>query len=155
MVQFPVPAWIQAYSLSAPPRSFGAPRANGRLHAGCDLYAPIGSEVLAISEGKILRVAPFYWSTWAIEIDHFDLGIVRYGEVAVGPGIAPGIDVAEGMVIASIAQLINPNPAGTNPHPMLHFELYSGKGDGPLTTEEDPYRRRSDLKDPTEFLSRL
>ena len=36
------------------PRSFGSSRASGtRKHAGVDLYAPVGSEILAIDDGVV------------------------------------------------------------------------------------------------------
>lgn len=54
------------------PRSFGSSRAGGaRKHAGVDLYAPVGTEILAIDDGVVLR-GPylFYAGTQAIEIRH-------------------------------------------------------------------------------------
>jgi murein DD-endopeptidase MepM/ murein hydrolase activator NlpD len=155
VARFPVPAWISTYSIAASPRSFGSLRANGRLHAGCDLYAPIGSSIVAIAKGKVASVGPFYWGTDAVVVNHLGYGVVRYGEVTVAPGIAPGVEVVEGQIIAFIAQLTNPNPANGNPHPMLHFELYSGNGTGPLSTGDSPYKRRADLKDPTGILGQL
>lgn len=155
MPTFPVPAWISTYSISAAPRSFGSTRANGRRHAGCDLYAPVGSSVVAIADGKVQAVGPFYWQTAAVQVQHPGFGIVRYGEVSPAPGIAPGVNVVEGQIIAFIAQLINPNPGGTNPHPMLHLEWYSGEGGGPLSVSTGSYKRRGDLKDPTGMLGGL
>lgn len=39
---------------------------------------------------------------------------------------------------------------------MLHFELYSGTGSGPLTdTSNKPHMRRGDLIDPTSLLKSL
>ena len=35
---------------------------------------------------------------------------------------------------------------------MLHLELYSGQGTGPLTVRDNVYRRRGDLIDPTAIL---
>ena len=40
-------------------RSFGADRPNGRHHCGVDLWGHHGSDVQAITEGKVVRVAPF------------------------------------------------------------------------------------------------
>jgi len=38
---------------------------------------------------------------------------------------------------------------------MLHFEMYSKKATGPLTNKQNPpYKRRSDLIDPTQFLNK-
>ena len=152
---FPVPRWIDTYNFEAQPRSFRANRAAGRKHAGCDLYAPLGSDVLAVADGKIIRCAPFYWGTWAIEVEHPGIGIIRYGEILVAAGMASGMAVQGGRKIGSIAQLVNPNPNGSNPHPMLHFELYAGTGSGPLSTADEPFKRRTDLLDPTEFLKSL
>lgn len=155
MARFPVPDWIKTYSLRSPPRCFGAPRHGGRKHAGCDLYAPLGSDVIAIDAGKVLEVKPFYWKTFAVVIEHPRVGVVRYGEITPGPGISSGVRVTEGMIIGSIAQLINPHPNGRNPHPMLHFELYVGTGMGPLSTADLPYQRRGDLQNPTTLLRSL
>jgi len=152
---FPLPDWISTYSLGASPRAFGSARAGGRLHAGCDLYAPTGSKVLAIAEGTVRSAYPFYWGTYAVEVDHDLYGIVRYGEIRVAPGIARGTKVTEGQLIGAVAQLINPNPKGTNPHPMLHLEWYTGKSDNPLTTADAPYKRRSDLRNPMGWLHNL
>jgi murein DD-endopeptidase MepM/ murein hydrolase activator NlpD len=45
-------------SYKEPPRAFGSPRDHGgRKHAGCDLYAPAGTEVLAVEDGTVLRGA--------------------------------------------------------------------------------------------------
>ena len=34
-------------------RTFGAPRGNGRLHAACDLIAPVGTPIFAVAKGVI------------------------------------------------------------------------------------------------------
>ena len=60
------------------PRSFGSPRSNGaRKHAGCDLYAPAGAEILAVEDGTVLR-GPylFYDGVLALDVQHSS-GIVR------------------------------------------------------------------------------
>lgn len=155
MSTFPVPDWIHTFSISAPPRSFGSQRSQGRRHAGCDLYAPIGSKVRAISKGVVLSKYPFFWGTSAVEVAHPGLGIVRYCEINVAPGIGANVEVDEGRAIGFVAQLVNPNPGGANPHPMLHLEWYSGSASGPLTTTDSPYKRRSDLRDPTGMLGLL
>lgn len=130
------------------PRAFGCPRAGGRKHAGCDLYAPIGTDIIAIEDG-IVQIAPylFYSGTYALEIKH-PSGVVRYGEIKNGVGdLKAGTLVKQGQVIAQVGQLIGMTVS------MLHFELYGGTVPGQLTNRNNPpYLRRSDLINPTEFL---
>src|SRR5690554_1143347 len=62
-------------------RSFGSPRNNGtRFHAGCDLYAPVGSKVYAMDDGVYLKYYDFYGQTYAMEIRH-GKRVIRYGEI--------------------------------------------------------------------------
>ena len=153
MPTFPVPQWTGAdYHIS--PRAFGSSRSKGkRLHAGCDLYAALGSPVRAIAPGRVVKAGMFYCETFAVEVDHGTLGIVRYGEVSpkLAKGIVAGALVEEGQTIGYIGHLV-----GLHCHPMLHFELYSGKGSGPLTVYKgSKYQRRDDLMDPTPMLDRM
>ncbi len=132
------------------PRSFGGPRDGGhRKHAGCDLYAPAGTEVLAVADGKVVR-GPylFYDGVYAIEVLHPGIGIVRYGEIGkAAGGVREGVEVRAGDVIAFVGKM------RTVAQSMLHFELYRGEGHGPLTDRAAlPYMRRADLEDPTAFL---
>jgi len=130
-------------------RRFGANRDHGaRLHAGCDLYAGVGTEILAMKDGTVILDAyPFYLGTKALEVNHGDF-VVRYGEILnAATGVHKNAQVKRGQVIAYVGKL----QGLTNS--MLHFEMYSGKGAGPLTnTSVKPYKRRSDLLDPTPYL---
>jgi murein DD-endopeptidase MepM/ murein hydrolase activator NlpD len=151
---FPVPAWIEAFPYNTGMRRFGSNRDGGkRKHAGCDLYAPLGSEVIAIADGVVLDAYEFYLKTHAVEVKHGTVnGIVRYGEIKIAPGIAPGASVKEGQVIGYVAKL------NSHIHPMLHLELYSGAAVGPLSilnSKGGAFQRRSDLVDPTNLLNRL
>jgi len=131
------------------PRNFGALRDHGhRKHAGCDLYAPVGTEVRAVADGKILAVYFFYDNSWAVEVDHGDF-IVRYGEVSKDiPGtVMPGRNVSAGQIVGKVGHLAHLHQS------MLHFEMYSGKVSGALTDRSrKPFMRRSDLLDPTAYL---
>jgi len=133
------------------PRSFGCPRDGGRRkHAGCDIYAPIGTEVLAVEDGVVIQpVYFFYLGTYALEIKHDSGIVVRYGEIKrETPKVwKAGDRVSAGEVIGYVGQLQG------LPMAMLHFELYSGAASGQLTTREaGGFQRRSDLLDPTSFL---
>lgn len=152
MYVWPVPQWNPKYSYHVRPRSFGSPRDGGRRkHAGCDLYAPEGSPVVAMWHGRVREVYEFYGKADAIEIDHGALGIVRYGELIAGDDIEAGMMVRGGDVIGTVAQLVGMG----NIHPMLHLEVFSGTGKGRLTCTGTEFRRRSDLLNPTSLLDSI
>ncbi|MBY0384467.1 M23 family metallopeptidase [bacterium] len=124
-------------------RYFGAGR-SGRKHAACDLLRPEGEKVFAVANGTVLQKYRFYAGTYAIEVKHDSGHVVRYGEVSAKsvPKSAKGEPVVKGQHIGYISNLR-----------MLHFEMYSGKGTGPLTVRgKNQYSRRSDLIDPTSYL---
>ncbi len=106
--------------------------------------------MFAVADGRVLRGPyPFYDVVYALEVEHPGLGVVRYGEITrnVAPGIAPNAPVAAGQVIGYVGKMRAISES------MVHFELYSGAGSGPLTDRaRAPYSRRADLVDPTEFL---
>jgi murein DD-endopeptidase MepM/ murein hydrolase activator NlpD len=148
------------YPLPRPPldsyrtggRSFGSRRSGGRrLHAACDLLAPVGTPVRAIAAGTMITASyDFYSGTNAIEVLHPGIGVVRYGELSKKK-IAPlkaGDTVAAGDVVGYVGLL----DYGAS---MLHFELYSGKAKGPLTNGSSPYNRRSDLVNPSSLIDKL
>ncbi len=132
-------------------RYFGADRDDGRKHAGCDLMAPVGTEILAVKDGTVVKVEDgFFKGASAIGINHGDF-IVRYCETKpeFPEGIKVGSKVKQGQVIAYVGKLEG------STHSMLHFEMYSGAKTGSFTnTNNEPYRRRDDLMDPTETLDK-
>lgn len=148
-----IPTW--GYQKGDGTRWFGAPRADKRIHAACDLIATPKSPVLAVDHGTYLYRKDFYLSTDQLVIDHGSF-IVRYGEVDPGKkvkGLERGMPVKPGQVIAYVGRL-----------KMLHFEMYMGTEGGNLTQKKnkDNYRyvkpqdfqRRPDLMDPTPYLDR-
>lgn len=146
---WPVPKWLPKYSYHQAPRKFGSDRDHKqRKHAGCDLYAPEGSPVVAVWHGRVDRVYEFYGKADAIEINHGALGVIRYGELIADDAIDSGTLVKPGQKIGTIARLQGLG----NIHPMLHFEMYKNTVTGKLTQPGNAFRRRSDLVDPTNFL---
>jgi murein DD-endopeptidase MepM/ murein hydrolase activator NlpD len=130
------------------PRHFGAPRSNGaRKHAGCDLYAPPGTPVRAVADGKIVTFRPFYLGSFAIVVDHGTF-IVRYGEVKskMAPGLKVGDKVKQGQTLGEVSILKGLKVS------MIHFEMFKGNAKGELTQNKKPFFRRADLLDPTPFL---
>lgn len=148
---FPLP-FIPKLSYRTGARWFGARRANGkRLHAGCDLIAPVDTPIFAIADGIVLEADPdkeFYHHTKALIIRHGGF-IVRYCEVkGFGPGIHRKAKVNAGDVVAYVGRMLTMS--------MLHFELYAGTLQGPLTVRANkPFQRRADLLNPTTLLDRL
>ncbi|TNF00524.1 MAG: M23 family metallopeptidase [Deltaproteobacteria bacterium] len=134
-------------------RRFGAGRSGGnRLHAACDLYRYKDEPILAIAPGKVIRnMYYFYQGTYALEVRHSGGYVVRYGEITgkSPSGVSAGKSVSTGQQIGYMGK-VNSNCC----RPMLHFELYSGKQSGALSTGGNRYKRRSDLMDPTKYLLR-
>ncbi len=145
---FPL-AFIPKLDWKTPPRCFGARRSGGRRkHAGCDLYAPIGTPVFAVTDGKVLGFAPFYLGTYALTVDHGAF-TVRYGEIeqVLPVGIKPGRSLKAGDRIGTVGRLSGLAIS------MVHFEMYSGSAKGALTQPRNaPFMRRADLIDPAAAL---
>lgn len=132
-------------------RRFGSGRSGGaRKHAACDLYRVKNEPTLAVAPGTILRNRYyFYQGTYATEILHDGGFIARYGEITGKKvsGVSQGKRIKMGARVGYIGK-VNSNCC----LPMLHFELYSGKGSGSLSNSSGKFRRRSDLLDPTPYL---
>ncbi|MBL8762145.1 MAG: M23 family metallopeptidase [Phycisphaerae bacterium] len=129
-------------------RRFGADRSGGRKHAGCDLYFPEGTAIHALADGVLIQEPySFYAKTHAVEVRHGN-HVVRYGEIKPGSYVG-GQKVKQGQVIAKVGHLVGIKV----PSDMLHLELYEGTATGALTTSTAPYKRRSDLLDPTKYLN--
>lgn len=146
---FPLP-FRPSESYHEPPRSFGASRRNGRRHAGCDLYAPVGTPVLAMRPGRVIRtVYAFYCSTYALEIDHGKF-VARYGEIQRSPArmLGLGDSVRAGQLVGAVGQL------DCYSRSMLHLEIYAGGFAGALTQGGIPFFRRPDVVDPAPYLDK-
>jgi murein DD-endopeptidase MepM/ murein hydrolase activator NlpD len=148
-MSFPL-SFVPSKSWRVVPRSFGAPRNQGkRKHAGCDLYAPPGTPVFAVDDGTVLSFSPFYLGSWAIVVRHPGF-VVRYGETrkTLAFGVKVGGKVKKGQKIGEVSALTGLDIS------MVHFEMYTGEKEGPLTVQSGPFKRRGDLKDPTHILEK-
>lgn len=127
--------------------AFGAGRSGGRLHAACDIYNTEGTPIYAVADGTVLDDGYlFYCSTDALEVDHGSY-VVRYGEIRPRSAVVKkGQKVTAGQMLAKTGTL------DCYHQPMLHFEMYSGKASGSLSTGSGAYSRRSDLVNPTTWL---
>jgi murein DD-endopeptidase MepM/ murein hydrolase activator NlpD len=122
----------------------------GRRHAGIDLYAPAGTIVRAMADGKVIQVYPFYCETYAIEVDHGNF-IARYGEVDKRKSnifVSAGDDVKRGDKIGVVGRLVGITvPSNILP---WKFILQPTILKSPLTVKGNPpFQRRADLVDPT------
>lgn len=127
-------------------RGFGAARPflGKQLHGACDLIAPKGTEIFAIDSGVVINGPYYFWnSTYAIEIKHPHF-IGRYCEILKDVPVKVGDYVERGQVIGHVGQM--------GAYSMLHFEMFAGTAKGGLTNGILPYKRRSDLLDPTPYL---
>lgn len=131
-------------------RRFGANRGGGsRTHAAADLYRRRGDDLVAVANGTVIRsLYYFYQSTYALEVKHQGGFVVRYGETTgkVPRGISGGKKVTMGDTVAYMGKTDCCTP-------MLHFELYSGGAKGSLNGG-GAYRRRSDLMNPSKYLTK-
>ena len=148
---------------------FGTVRSKGiRKHAARDLYTKPYTEIVAICDGTVLRVAEFYCKTNQITVKHKTKSgrqfIIRYGEVdPESIKVKEGEFVKQGTVLAKtgfLQEKYTKKPKvvknGTIIY-MLHFEYYSNVGElnlkKPLTDKSRlPFQRREDLLDPLEIL---
>ncbi len=141
------------HSYTSGMRRFNAGRSGGkRLHAACDLYRYKDEPILSVAPGKVVRDRYyFYQGTYALEVVHSGGFVVRYGELTGKnvSGVSKGRSVKMGQRLGFIG-VVNSGCC----RPMLHFELYSGKGKGALSQKINRYQRRSDLMDPTPYLLR-
>ena len=123
-----------------------------RRHCGIDIYAPAGSEALAIEEGKVVGIGAFttqdkvpYWNDTRYVLVENETGLVcRYGElgdVAVGTDkvIKAGQLIGHIGIVLNMAKITSDSPTYIQKlkekeiPSMLHFELYSSP---PPETEE-------------------
>lgn len=140
-----------ALSYHDEPRKYGSSRDGGRKHAGCDLIAPVETEILAMKDGTVVTIEDgFFKGASAVGINHGDF-VARYCEIKpnLANGIKVGTTVKQGQVIAYVGQLEGISSS------MLHLEIYTGTEQGNFTnTNNLPYKRRGDLLNPTDILDK-
>lgn len=188
MARFPIPMHpTHPYSgTGAEARAFGTGRRSRRgrrLHAGCDLYAPIGTPILAIAEGTVILPAyNFYEGTDAIEVFHPGIGVVRYGEVlkekdyathqaavrrehtkhgitgnqnAAGQLRPPVLRAGQAVTEGMLLACVGKLTIPRFPYSMVHFELYDEAARGQNLSGGGLYMRNRHLVNPTNLLLRL
>lgn len=102
---------------------FGAKRRNGRLHAGIDIEAPVGSPVYAARSGMAFcGNVPTGYGKYVM-IYHPDGYQSLYGHLS-GWGISPVKKVNKGDIIGFVGKTGNAASRDMLPH--LHFEIRKG-----------------------------
>lgn len=138
-------------------RRFGANRPDGRKHAGCDLYAPVGTKIYAMADGTIVDHRSYYLDTYQITVNHGDF-IARCGEVKPnGERLATGLQVRIPGKKRSTYRLCWPVSVSEREHYVdVHLEIYSDATNNSIyrAASSLPYQRRADLVDPTPYLDR-
>jgi len=111
--------------------TFGAPRSGGRSHEGNDIFAPMGTPLLASERGVIANVGvgtlggTKLWVYGESGTQYYYAHLSAYAE-----GVVEGTQVEAGQVIGYVG---NTGNAITTP-PHLHYEIHPGGGDA-----IDPY----------------
>lgn len=123
---------LESWDTNHPPLGsdnyFGCNRDKGaRKHAGIDFHGKPGQKVVAMYEGKILRVSDdFYKGLNSVSIAHpvsaTENYIVRYGEIRLDPSIKEGDTVSKGQLLGVMETMyFEKSP----PAQMLHIEVYN------------------------------
>jgi murein DD-endopeptidase MepM/ murein hydrolase activator NlpD len=139
---WPVPnSYSKKIPLNGNPGSFWEYRGD-RFHSGIDIYAPEGSEVLSVDDGKVIDTGKFtspktipYWNkTYYLLIKNNDGFFCKYAELG-SITVKTSENVKAGQIIGQVGLVIDANKI-TNDSPnyikrlkkdgktsMLHFEL--------------------------------
>ncbi len=112
---------------------FASRRSGGRTHNGVDLYAPVGTPVLAIRSGVVERAGEHRGMGKFVVIAHKDSLRSIYGHLS-SIAVATGESVRQGQRVGAVGKTGNAAYRDMQPH--LHLEI----------------RRENAALDPMEFL---
>ena len=184
MPRFPLDLKVPPYDCTGGMRQFSWNRGK-RLHAGCDLYAPLGTPVRAIAAGTVVYVSQTFTpgtvkevASGAIAVHHPSVqAVVRYGEVLRNVDYGAHQDqILRGYDAAKLPRPAVPVRAKSfavgDPvlegdvigvvgkvarvaETMVHFELYAEAAKDGVLKGGGVYERVDSLLDPTDFLASL
>jgi len=86
------------------------------FHPGMDLVAPTGTPILAAAGGRVIFAGPKAGYGNAVEIDHGNGFVTRYGH-------ASKIDVRVGQIVLPQEHIADVGSTGRSTGPHLHFEV--------------------------------
>ena len=117
--------------------SWGAPRSEGRTHKGTDIFAEKRSPVVAVADGKVVRIAKGAragryivvehdggWRSYYLHLNNDTDGTDDGQSDVLVEGITVGAKVKAGDLLDYVGD--SGNAEGTSPH--LHFEIHSAAG---------------------------
>lgn len=152
---WPVPCVRKIIPKSKHKRGFARNHEEGRFHAGVDILAPFGSDIVAIESGIVKNIFLFtypeldkfykYENTYAIAIKHKDGNYALYCEIQK-PKLKIGQKIKAGQKIAKVGRIFAHRPK----HTMLHFEYHSKLPK--KTTKWYANKRPKGLLNPTKYL---
>lgn len=133
-----------------------------RKHAARDLYTLPETTVVAITKGVVLEVKPFYAQTDQVTVLHETADgrkfIIRYGELAPNSiTVKKGDTVKQKQKLGVTGKLVGITVIKGQDVYMIHFEYFNGN-EGfdlkktPLSSNNKPFMRRSDLVDSINIL---
>ncbi len=115
---------------------FGASRSGGRIHAGIDIKASVGSPVMASKSGRVFFAGDDPGYGHYVEIHHPDGLLTRYAHLSEIQ-VTEGEWVHQGRIIGATGKTGNADQAAITPH--LHFEIkYQNCPLNPLDKLLDP-----------------
>lgn len=137
--------------------AFGSVRKHD-IHTGVDLYCEPGSSVVAIEDGRVVKIEDFtgaaagspWWNDTKAVLVLGASGVVCYGEIE--PRVRYSDYVKEGQQIGVVRTVLKKNKG--LPMTMLHFELYERWVRNTVVWELGKDKPEG-LKDPTWLLKEL
>lgn len=100
----------------------------GTMHLGIDIAGPIGTPILAASDGRVIEAGPASGFGLWVRIEHADGTITVYGHM-------DSFNVREGQVVKAGEQIARMGNRGFSTGSHLHFEVWNPGGQkiNPLT----------------------
>ena len=107
---------------------WGYARPGGRSHQGIDLFAAMGTPVVAVADGSLFNVGHNGLGGWRLWVRDTSGNGFYYAHLsAYSPVALEGASVTRGTVLGYVGD--SGDAQGTSPH--LHFEIHPGGG-GPV-----------------------
>lgn len=117
---------------------FGVPRNGGRVHEGFDITAPCGTELVAVTSGRVTRRGydPVLYGNYLTIRGQGERRTYFYAHLPRRAPVGRGERVLEGQRVGAVGE--TGNAVGTGCH--LHFEIRVGG----VPVDPAPYLRRWD-----------